>query len=242
MTKTLILIGGGDLRAKETLAIDRAIAAHTRALHPDVDRPTALFIGTASHDSMPYYNTFHKTYTGELGLKTDVALTVYGEMNEEKINAKFQKADLIYIGGGDTLFMLAAWEKSGLLAKIREAYERGVVVSGCSAGAICWGTKMFTDSSDAPEGKYRVENGLGLLPYGVCPHYDLRRDEFRATFDAPASEAFRDPHGVEWLCVENNAAAVFRDGALIGALSSGGKCLLSDGKTETPVPVLPEIL
>ena len=144
MDKFIIAIGGGELRQKETLEIDRKICELVKSRVGD-RRAVALFIGTASHDSMPYYNTFHKTYTGELGLKTDCALLVYGEMNEEKIKAKFEKADLIYVGGGNTVFMLEKWKEKGVDVLVKDAYERGVVLCGLSAGAICWFEKMFTD-------------------------------------------------------------------------------------------------
>lgn len=211
MERTLVLIGGGEIRSKETLEIDRKIAALAQARVPD-RRAVALFIGTASHDSMPYYNSFHKTYTGELGLKTDCALTVYGEMDEEKIAGKFEKADLIYVSGGDTLFMLEQWKKSGLLAKIEDAYRRGVILCGLSAGAICWGAKMFTDLSKNDDPDYHVETGLGWIPFGVCPHYDTRREEFAA-----ATDDLR-----EWLCIENNSAVLLRDETVVGQWSAGG--------------------
>ena len=109
MDKYIIAIGGGELRAKETLEIDRQIAEMAKQRAGE-KRAVALFIGTASHDFMPYYNTFHKTYTGELGLKTDCVLTVYKEIDYEKIKGKFEKADMIYVGGGDTLFMIEKWK------------------------------------------------------------------------------------------------------------------------------------
>ena len=84
MDKIIIAIGGGEIREKETAEIDEQIASLAKK-HAGDKRANALFIGTASHDSMPYYNSFHKTYTGLFGLKTDCVLTVYGEMNDEKI-------------------------------------------------------------------------------------------------------------------------------------------------------------
>ena len=161
-----VLLGGGDLKAKETLPLDRKIAA-LAAPHAGEKRPCALFIGTASHDFMPYYNTFHKTYTGELGWKTDVALTVFHQPDAEKLDAKFAAADLIYVGGGDTLFMLDHWQKTGLGNRILEAYRRGVVVAGLSAGAICWFEQMYTDSVvDGAPTPYSFHPGLGILPGG----------------------------------------------------------------------------
>lgn len=105
MDKTLICIGGGELKNKETLGIDGYIAQKAKQRSGD-KRAYGLFIPTASHDSMPYFNSFRKTYTSVYDIKADVALTVYGEMSFEKIQDKFLKADFLYVGGGDTVFML----------------------------------------------------------------------------------------------------------------------------------------
>ena len=207
MDRYLILLGGGEIRAKETLELDREIAAIARRqadVRPEGNedrRTNALFIGTASHDLMPYYNSFHKTYTGELGLKTDVALTVYTEMDAEKLDAKFAKADLIYVGGGDTVFMLESWKKTGLGERILEAYRRGVPVAGLSAGAICWFEKMYTDSGDRGGEAYAVRPALGLLPGGACPHYNRRREDFARAMTPD----------VDWVCIEDLAGIVYRN-------------------------------
>ena len=94
MDKRLICIGGGELKTKETLKIDGYIAELAKT-HAGEKRAYGLFIPTASHDSMPYFNSFRKTYTSVYDIKADVALTVYGEMDLERIAEKFQKADFI---------------------------------------------------------------------------------------------------------------------------------------------------
>ena len=116
----LILIGGGELKNRETLAIDEYIAAEAKKAAGE-RRACGLFLPTASHDCMPYYNTFHKVYTGLFNVKTDVALTVGREIDPEKMRAKFERADFLYVGGGDTVFMLDHWKKSGLLQFVRDA-------------------------------------------------------------------------------------------------------------------------
>ena len=112
MKKSIICIGGGELKTKETLRIDGYIADLAKR-HAGDKRAYGLFIPTASHDSMPYFNSFRKTYTSVFDIKADVALTVYGEMDMNRIREKFQKADFIYVGGGDTVFMIEHWKKTG---------------------------------------------------------------------------------------------------------------------------------
>lgn len=92
MEKRLICIGGGELKTKETLKIDGYIAELAKR-HAGENRAYGLFVPTASHDSMPYFNSFRKTYTSVYDIKADVALTVYGEMSFSKIEEKFSKAE-----------------------------------------------------------------------------------------------------------------------------------------------------
>ncbi len=218
MDKIIIAIGGGELREKQTSEIDRQISGLVKK-KCEGRRPTALFVGTASHDSMPYYNSFHKTYTGLFGLKTDCALTVYGEMNYEKIEEKFQKADMIYVGGGDTLFMLDSWEKSGIKKLILDAYDRGVIICGLSAGAICWFDEMFTDSAGA---EYEFKKALGVLSGGACPHFDKRKADFE--------NKIADATVENYICIEDLSAVMYVNGALKCASDSAGNSYVANVK------------
>ena len=156
--KRILAIGGGELKNRETLEIDTYIASEAKRAAGE-RRACGLFIPTASHDCMPYYNTFHKVYTGLFDIRTDVALTVGREFDRDKMRGKFERADFIYVGGGDTVFMLKSWRESGLLQYLQEAYERGVLLAGLSAGAICWFEEMYSDS--VIEGQYAMFPGLG---------------------------------------------------------------------------------
>lgn len=178
MDRRIICIGGGELKTKETLKIDNYIANMAKE-HAGEKRAYGLFIPTASHDSMPYFNSFRKTYTSVFDIKVDVALTVYGEMSIAKIEEKFSKADFIYVGGGDTVFMLEHWKRTGLINLIRDAYERGVLICGLSAGAICWFTDMYTDSKLVDKsGDYSITPGLNWIKGTISPHYNLRSLDF----------------------------------------------------------------
>ena len=77
---------------------------------------------------------------------------------------------MVYVGGGNTVNMLAVWRAHGLNAVLREAWEAGVVLCGVSAGALCWFEGGSTDSFGG--GLSPLRDGLGLLPGSVCPHYD----------------------------------------------------------------------
>lgn len=225
--KRIIAIGGGDLRGRTTLKIDEYIAGLAKARAGE-RRANALFIPTASHDHMPYYNTFHKVYTGVFDIKTDVALSVYKDVDMEKMCGKFEKADMIYVGGGDTVFMIEHWKKTGLLPLIKDAYERGVIIAGVSAGAICWFSDIYTDSPSVlgEEEKYAMFQGINWINGIISPHYNLRMLDF----DKIVCYNYDRAYGIE-----DDSALVIEDGAIVGSLTSGGKAwslARKDGKLE----------
>ena len=215
----VICIGGGEIKNRETLAIDEYIAAEAKKTAGE-RRACGLFIPTASHDCMPYYNTFHKVYTGIFDIKTDVALTVGREFDREKMAAKFARADFIYVGGGNTVYMLEQWKETGLTELIRAAFERGVLIAGLSAGAICWFEDMYSDS--VVEGEYAMYSGLGWIKGKISPHYNERMLDFD---EIVLYNRFR-----AW-GIENNAALEFEDGEPVRAFGNGKVWLLdgSDG-------------
>ena len=225
-SKRIIAIGGGEIKNRDTLEIDRYIADEAKKIAGE-RRACGLFIPTASHDCMPYYNTFHKIYTGIFGLKTDVALTVNREIDLEKIRSKFEKADFIYVGGGNTVFMIEHWKETGILPIIKEAYERGVLITGLSAGAICWFEDMYSDS--VVEGDYSMYKGLGWVKGKISPHYNERMLDF--------DKIVLYNRDCAW-GVENGAALEIVDGIPVHSISGGGKVYrldASDGELKKSV-------
>ncbi len=218
MDKYVIAIGGGEIKNKTTLKIDEYIANLAKA-HAGEKRANALFIGTASHDSMPYFNSFRKTYTSVFDIKAEVALMVYGEMNYEHIAQKILNADCIYVGGGDTLFMLEQWKEKGIDKLIIDAYNRGTIICGLSAGAICWFDIMYTDFEimRGESNEYTIKKGLGILDGCVSPHYDERVEDFKS---ALIKSGIKSAYGIQ-----NDSAIVFKNGQPVKTLSSGGKVM-----------------
>lgn len=223
MEQKIICIGGGEIKNRETLKIDEYIAALAKAKAGD-RRACGLFIPTASHDCMPYYNSFHKVYTGLFDIKTDVALTINREVDMEKMKSKFLKADFIYVGGGNTVFMIEHWRQTGLIDLIKEAYDRGVILCGLSAGAICWFEEMYSDS--VVEGEYAMYPGLGWLKGKISPHYNERTLDF--------DEIVRYNKIRAW-GVENNCALEFVNGQPVNVISGGGKVYVLDATSGTMV-------
>lgn len=223
MDKTIIAIGGGEIRNKTTLEIDRYVASLIKQ-RANGGRGNALFIGTASHDSMPYFNSFRKTYTSVFDIKAEVALIVYGEMDIERIKEKIQNADCLYIGGGDTVYMLEKWKETGLTELILKAYDEGKIICGLSAGAICWFNDMFTDYEimRGESSKYVMKKGLGILQGTMCPHFNERKEDF--------FNAVKENNILNAYCVENDCAIEFVNGKFIKSVSAGGKAYIIEYK------------
>ena len=183
MTK-LVAIGGGKMVEGATLAIDERVVALTGK-----SNPRALFIPTASSDSREYWHGFQRTYAGELGCETDVLYLLGVNPTKEELEQKILSADLIYVGGGNTLMMMRRWRRLGVDGVLREAYRRGIVLSGLSAGCICWFSWGHSDSMSfyqPDDWSYIRVRGMGLVDALGCPHYDSatagieRRDDFQA--------------------------------------------------------------
>jgi len=120
--------------------------------------------------------------------------------------------DIIFVGGGNTRNVLALWKLWGLDKAMRNAYGRGIILSGVSAGAICWFQAGLTDSWT---GEYRALDALGWLRGSFSPHFDSeprRRAVYRRLI-----RAGKLPGGY---AVDDGVALHFVDGRLTGTVSS----------------------
>lgn len=173
----IIAIGGGEIATGETRKIDEFIVSCAKK-----EQPRLLFIPTASMDAPGYIETVKSVYSS-LGCVVD-ALCLYTEtITDEEIKTKISTADIIYVGGGNTLRMMETWKKYHVDKYLIDAYKEGKVLSGLSAGAICWFKKGHSDSlffENPANTEFIFVEGLGFVPYIVCPHYD---EEERKSFD-----------------------------------------------------------
>jgi dipeptidase E len=170
MRKAIVAIGGGEIRTRGTAAIDREIIRLSCKKHPKL-----LFLPTASSDSQRYWEHIQKYFGDFLKCKTDVLYLLKERPSKEQIRLKISSADVIYVGGGNTLFMMRVWRRLGVDRLLRTAYENGTVLSGISAGAICWFDSGHSDSMsfyNPRKWKYINVRGLGLVQGMFCPHYN----------------------------------------------------------------------
>jgi len=172
MQRAIVAIGGGEIRTRGTAPIDREIIRLTRKKHPKL-----LFIPTASSDSERYWKHVQEYFGGFLKCKTDVLFLITEQISPNEIGRKIRWADIIYAGGGNTLQMMRVWRRVGVDKLLKSAYEKGTVLSGISAGAICWFDSGHSDSmsfTNPKNWKYINVKGLGLIRGIHCPHYNSR--------------------------------------------------------------------
>lgn len=169
----IIAIGGGSLKKKQTLPIDKEIVQLTGK-----KRPQAIFIPTASGDQRDYCEVFDRLYGELLGCKTDHLLLYRRPEDRTFADRKIRSADLIYVGGGNTLRMMRLWRRLGIDKMIVKAGRQGTVLAGVSAGAICWHEWGHSDSrsySGKKNWSYIKVRSLGLRRGLYCPHLDSEK-------------------------------------------------------------------
>jgi dipeptidase E len=213
--KTIVAIGGGDIRTRGTAPIDREIIRLSNKKNPKF-----LFIPTASSDSEPYWKHVQEYFGKFLKCKTDVLFLIKEQPTKQQIRQKILSADIIYVGGGNTLQMMRLWRRRGVDKLLKSAYENGTVLSGISAGAICWFDSGHSDSMsfyNPRNWKYINVRGLGLISGIHCPHYN------GMTRGVPRRKHFRDMirrTGGIGIAIENNCAIEFVDGRFYRVIGS----------------------
>ena len=163
--KNIVAIGGGGFgRSLGSLAIEKYIISLINK-----KRPKICFIPTASGDSNLYKLNFYRAFSKLDCIASHIDFFSRTENLEEIILTQ----DIIYVGGGNTKSMLAVWREWNLHEILRNAYEKGIVMSGVSAGAICWFDKGVTDSYAE---ELAIIDCLGIVEGIACPHFDEEKE------------------------------------------------------------------
>lgn len=129
-------------------------------------KPRVCFVPTASGDDVTYVARFFESYA-RFGCELDVLR--FFRRTPPDLGAYLAAFDVVHVGGGNTRSMLATWAHWGFDRVLREAWERGTVLCGSSAGSICWFEGGVTDSV---AGALTAMTCLGFLAGSNCPHYD----------------------------------------------------------------------
>ena len=160
-SKNIVAIGGGGFgRSLGSLEIEKYIVSLSNK-----KRPKICFIPTASGDSSLYKLNFYRAFSKLDCITSHIDLFSRTENLEEIVFTQ----DIIYVGGGNTKSMLAVWKEWGLDKILKKAYLNGTVMSGVSAGAICWFQNGITDSWAS---NLKMMPCLNFVKGTCCPHYD----------------------------------------------------------------------
>jgi hypothetical protein len=140
--------------------------------------------------------------------------------------------DLIYVGGGSLVNLLAVWEAHDIASILSLAWRRGIVLAGQSAGAMCWFEAGITKSS----GKPLAAAGLGLLHGSLCVHYNNEPERRAAYLEAvgdgmPGGYGLDDYAGLLWEGEDSPSALTARRGARAYRVASR-----AEGVSESPLP------
>lgn len=175
--KKLVLIGGGEIGRPgfpvETTSIDKEIIKLSNKSNPRV-----LFIPTASSDAEGYIQVVNQHFGKRLGCEVESLKLINSNLLYEEIRKKILGAEIIYVGGGNTLKMMKIWRRLKVNKILEEAMNEGKVLSGLSAGAICWcryGTSDSRKFTNQEAGLIKV-SGLNFVNVTFCPHYNVEAD------------------------------------------------------------------
>ncbi len=172
MKRQIIAIGGAALPLdQDNLLLVDYFLKQTRKR-----RPRVCFIGTAHGDAEAGRLRFYAGF-GQFDCRP-THLPLFARTPRD-LESFVLEQDAIFVGGGNTRSMLAVWRDWGLDAHLRQAWQRGIVLGGWSAGSICWFEQGITDSIAGP---LTALDCLGFLPGSNCPHYNseaLRRPTYR---------------------------------------------------------------
>jgi peptidase E len=181
----IVALGGGGQTEEQTALLDDYALSLTGK-----ERPRILYVPTALADSAHSAEgvlRFYETFRG----RGELSHLLTFPWPPADLRELVLEQDAIHVSGGNTANLLALWRVHGIDVLLREAWERGVVLFGASAGMLCWFEAAVTDSYGPQlEG---LRDGLGFLSGSACPHYD-GEERRRARYHELVREGF--PAGV----------------------------------------------
>ena len=169
-------------------------------------RPRICFLPSASGDADHYIVRFYRHFSSGRCEPSHLSL-----FRRQKAPAEPREhllsQDLIYVGGGSVTSLIGVWRAHGIDSILREAWERGIVLCGLSAGSLCWFAEGVSTFHGPPE---RVA-GLGLLPWSNTVHYSTesaRRGALHSWLRQGMPAAYAADDGAALHFVGNDVAQV----------------------------------
>jgi peptidase E len=164
MNTQIIALGGGGFSDENNTLLDDYILSQASTRKPKV-----CFLPTASGDSENYVVKFYLRFLSR-GAKVSY-LSVFNSSGVKDLEGFLMSQDIIYVGGGNSLNLLALWREHGIDTILKEAYTNGTILAGASAGMVCWYREFLTDSYIGNMLKPYYK-GLNIISESCCPHYD----------------------------------------------------------------------
>lgn len=206
MAGDIIASGGGGLgRSLDDLRMEQYVLDQLGQI---AQRPRVCMLAQASCESASYVTSFYQAFS-RLGADPS-HVSLFGVVKPGWDDLLLEQ-DVIYVGGGNTRSMLALWREWGVDEVLAEAHERGILLAGVSAGAICWFEQGVTDSV-WPLGSLPC---LGFVPGSACPHYDGEVDR-KPGYDRLLADGEIEPG----IAIDDMAMAHMRGGVLYRAVSA----------------------
>ena len=192
--KKIIAIGGGGFTHQSDLSLDQFVIDKLKRTNNKIG-----FLATASKDDEKKISLFYKRFEN-----TEFELSHFNlTSNINGFSKWIMSKDLVYIGGGNTVFMLEIWRKNKLENIFKDAYEKGIILSGISAGAVCWFDWILSDSVGPGFNPLR---GINLISGSCTPHSSNieRINQFESDI-----KNNKLPQGI---AIDDGVAVVFVDG------------------------------
>ena len=185
MRQVIAIGGGGFGRTQASNLIEQYILDQATKNTPNI-----CFIPTATGDLDPYVVNFYTVFSRLDCHPTHISFF----KRTMDLEAHIAKQDIVFVGGGNTKSMLAVWRDWGLDLILKNAYDRGVIMSGVSAGAICWFEQGLTDSwAD----ELKMMPCMNFIPGNCAPHYDEEPERRPATKKLLESDIIKSMYGIE---------------------------------------------
>ena len=165
---TILATSGGLRRDGRTDVSFAPLVFHAIELSGVTGRaPRLCHLGTAGGDQRYFQAMLNDA--GQAAGITVSHLNLFSMPNTDDMTGLLLEQDVVWVGGGSVANLLALWRLHGLDESFRQAWAAGVVLSGVSAGSICWHVGGTTDSF-GPDLR-PVTNGLAFLPFSNGVHY-----------------------------------------------------------------------
>ncbi len=224
MLPRLFAVGGGGFTHEADPAMEDFLLAQLPVALPHVG-----FVGTASRDDPVKIARFHARFDGLCATHTHLPMSA----DAAHAQAWVEGLDMVYVGGGNTLHLVAHWRSQGIDQVMLDAARRGVLMAGVSAGANVWFAQALSDSGGRG---LEPAVGIGLMAGSCCPHYSSEPQRQPAFMACVAQGQLADgiaiDDGAAVLIDEAGSARVFAARAGAGALRV---CRLGDAAVCKPV-------